>query len=47
MSPEKVPVVAQSVVGIANALSKELGMPGTQSMGDRRIREGQVQVIGA
>jgi DNA-binding IclR family transcriptional regulator len=47
MSPEKVPVVAQSVVGIANSLSKELGMPVTQSTGDRRTREGQVQVIGA
>jgi DNA-binding IclR family transcriptional regulator len=47
MSPEKVPVVAQSVVGIANSLSKELGMPETQSTGDRRTRERQVQVIGA
>jgi hypothetical protein len=48
ITPEKVPVVAQSMIGIANALSKELGMRNPPvSLVERGNRESQVQEVGA
>jgi DNA-binding IclR family transcriptional regulator len=48
MTPEKLPVVAQSVVAVANALSKQLGMRTEQASGTGNgHKEFHTQLLGA
>ena len=47
LSHEKVPAVAESVMSIATALSKELGMRTPSSRNGEYSRDSQVEVIGA
>jgi DNA-binding IclR family transcriptional regulator len=48
MTPEKVPVVAQCVLAIANSLSRQLGMRTTPALvGERQYEASRNQVVGA